>query len=79
MNNKSLYLKLIWGSVALSWAVLIGLFFFDPDIKAWTIAVTGVAIITEIGFWLTAGLLGMTMWESRKRIFAMTLKPFRQE
>ena len=78
MNNKSKYLKLIWGSVGLAWVGLIGVFFLDPDIKAWTIAVTCVAIITEIGFWLTAGLLGLTMWESRKRIFAATLRPFRK-
>jgi len=78
MNKKSLFLKLIWGFVGLSWVALIGFFFLDPDVKAWTIAVTGVAIVTEIGFWLTAGLLGLTMWESRKRIFAMTIKPFRQ-
>jgi len=78
MKKKSLYLKLIWAFVGLSWIALIGVFILGPDVKAWTIAVTGVAIVTEIGFWLTAGLFGLTMWESRKRIFTMTLKPFKQ-
>lgn len=49
-----------------------------PDIKSWTMAVTGTAIVTEIGFWLTAALLGMGIWESRKRVFEFIAKPFKK-
>lgn len=76
MNKKSL--KIIWSFVALCWLSLIGLFFLEPDIKIWTLGVTAVAIVTEIGFWLTAGILGLTMWESRKRIFGTASKIFKR-
>lgn len=78
MNKKMTVIKIIWSIVLLCWLLLIGLFFTDPDIKIWAIGVTGVAIVTEIGFWLTAATLGLTMWESRKRIFSLFTKPFRR-
>ncbi len=76
MNKKSLSLKIIWSFVALCWLILIGLFFTDPTVATWTIGVTAVAIVTEIGFWLTAGILGLTMWESRKHMLGFAAKMF---
>ena len=78
MNKKSLILKSIWGIIGLSWVVLFGLFFTNPDTKSWAIAVTLVAILTEIGVWLFAAFLGLTMWESRKQILIKGLKVFRK-
>lgn len=78
MNKKTTLLKTIWSIVLFFWVLLIGLFFIDPDIKTWTIGVTVVAIVTEIGFWLSAATLGLSMWEGRKRIFNFAAKPFRR-
>lgn len=78
MRKKPLALKITWGVVIVSWLSLMGLFFFDPSLKVWTIAVTGVAVVTEIGIWITAGILGLTMWESRKRILGSLAKPFKR-
>ena len=78
MKKKSLGIKIIWSFVGLCWLSLVGIYFLDPSIKVWTIAVTGVAIATEVGFWLTAGILGVTMWESRKHIFGFAAKKFKR-
>ena len=78
MNKKITLLKVTWGIVLLCWLLLIGLLFTGPDINTWTIGVTGVAVVTEMGFWITAGTLGVSMWESRKRIFSLFAKPFRR-
>jgi len=78
MQKKSTVLKLIWGAVLVSWLLLIPLGFSGPELKTWTIGVTIVAVVTEIAFWLTALLLGVGMWESRKRIMGAILSPFRK-
>ena len=75
---EKMALGVAWGVAAIGWAALVGFYFTEPSVKAWTIAVTGAAILTEIAFWTTAALMGITLWESRKSVFRFLLRPFRR-
>ncbi|MEO9970106.1 MAG: hypothetical protein ABJG15_09845 [Hyphomonadaceae bacterium] len=79
MTWKKLVLSLVWGLAILAWAALFAYQGTDPMIKDWTIAVTGVAILTEIAFWATAAILGLTILESRKRVFGFLSRPMRRK
>ena len=50
----------------------------DPGIKEWTIAVTAGALTAEVAFWVTAGVLGITLLQSRKAVLAFLTRPFRR-
>ncbi|WP_031551111.1 hypothetical protein [Parvularcula oceani] len=78
MNWKKLSLLAAWGGVALIWLGLAGLYVSGPSQKVWAIAVTVTAVATELAFWATAGLLGLTVWESRARVFRVLGAPFRR-
>jgi len=69
MTWKKTILSIIWGISILAWIALIIFKFTEPNMKQWVVAVTGVAIMTEVAFWTTAALLGATLLESRKKVF----------
>ena len=48
-----------------------------PAAEALIVAVTALAIGTEAAFWMTAGILGIGLVESRKRVFGIISRPFR--
>ena len=76
MAWKKLTLLAVWGSALIAWIGVIGFYFTDPSVKGWTIAVTSAALVTEVAFWATAALLGLSLWESRKKVVAFLLRPF---
>lgn len=79
MGWKSIALSVIWALVIAAW---VGVFAYkgtEPSTEALIIAVTALAVGTEAGFWLTAGILGIGLLESRKRVFAMVSRPFRRQ
>lgn len=78
MNWKKTALFLVWGLVAAGAAFLVGLYFAEPTKAEWIAAVTAVAVMTEIAFWVTAGVLGVTVIESRKAIWRFLSRPFRR-
>jgi len=79
MTWKKMALSIVWGVTILAWAALIAFYFSDAAIRDWTIAVTGVAVLTEIAFWTTAAILGLTIWESRKKVFGLLSRPLRRK
>ena len=78
MGWKKAVLALVWSIVALGVLALVGFYFTGPDREAWFIAVTALALSAEVAFWVTAGLLGITVFESRKKIFRFLASPFRR-
>lgn len=77
MGWKSIALSVIWSVVIAAW---IGVFAYkttDPATEALIVAVTALAIATEAGFWMTAGILGIGLVESRKRVLGIISRPFR--
>ena len=70
ITKKKLALVLIWAVAVISWLCLIGLGFTDPSFEIWLAAVTIVAVLTEIAFWSTALIFGVSLWESRKKVYA---------
>ncbi len=78
MAWKKLIVGGVWSAALLGWAALFIFKTTDPTIKEWTMAVTGTALLTEIAFWATAAVLGLTLWESRKAVFRTLLRPFRR-
>ncbi len=79
MGWKSIALSVIWALVIAAWVGVFAYKATDPSTEALVIAVTALAIGTEAGFWLTAGILGIGLLESRKRVFAMVSRPFRRQ
>lgn len=79
MEWKKLVLAMVWTAALAAWGALAAFYFTDPSLKEWAAAVTGVAVLTEIAFWATAGVLGITLWESRKAIWRFMTRPFRRK
>lgn len=78
MGWKRTVLALVWGTVALGVLALIAFYFTGPDRDAWFAAVMALAVSAEVAFWVTAGVLGITVFESRKKIFRFLAAPFRR-
>jgi hypothetical protein len=76
MKWKKAALFLVWGVALAGWLFLVGLYFTDPSRQTWFAAVTTVAIMTEIAFWITAGILGVTVFESRRAIWRFVTRRF---
>ena len=79
MAWKKLVLAIVWIAALASWGALAAFYFTDPSLGAWAAAVTGVAVLTEIAFWTTAAVLGITLWEGRKAIWRFVTRPFRRK
>lgn len=78
MIYKKLVLALVWGAAVLTWAGLVGYYFTGPTARGWTIGVTAAVLVTEVAFWTTAAILGLSLWESRKKVFSLLKRPFRR-
>lgn len=78
MNWKKTALVVAWGLALAGGLFLVGLYFTDPTRTEWFAAVTAVAVMTEIAFWVTAGVLGLTVIEGRKAIWRFITRPFRR-
>lgn len=78
MNRKKPILIALWSLVALAWLAVIAIYFADPSQSLWIAAVTGAAIVSELAIWGTAAILGLTILESRKRIWARITAPLRK-
>ena len=70
VEKKKLVLSSIWGLTLIAWLGLACLGFMKPTIETWVTGVTVVAILTEIAFWSTALICGVSIWDSRKRAIA---------
>ena len=75
---KKLALMVVWGVAITAWLGLAGFYFTDPTTKEWTFAVGGVALATEIAFWVTAAILGVSLLAARKQVFGALSSPFRR-
>lgn len=69
MKHKKPALILIWVLILVACLGLVGFKFTDPTKEMWIIAVAGVAILTEIAFWTTAAVMGVSLWESRQKVY----------
>ena len=69
MSWKKLVLGLAWGIVVLAWIGVIAGAGLGLSKAQGVIAVTVAAVITEIAFWVTAAILGVSVFESRKAIW----------
>ena len=76
MNWKKPILIVLWSLIALAWLGVVGVYFTDPSKALWVGTVAGAAVISEIAVWTTAAILGLSVIESRKRIWARIRAPF---
>lgn len=79
MNWKKPTLIALWSLVALVWLAVLGVYFSAPSKTVWIVTVTGAAVMTEIAVWSTATILGLTVIESRKQIWAKISAPLRKQ
>ena len=68
----------LWSLVAIAWLAVIGIYFTGPSKTVWIATVAGAAIISEVAVWGTAAILGLTIIESRKRIWSKITAPLRK-
>ena len=78
MNWKKPTLIALWPLVALAWLGVVGIYFTDQSKALWVGTVAGAAVFSEIAVWTTAAILGLSVIESRKRIWARIRAPFGQ-
>lgn len=78
MNWKKSLLTVLWSLVAVAWLAVVAVYFTDPSKAVWIGVVASAAVLSEVAVWSTAGILGLTVFESRKRIWARISAPLRQ-
>ena len=65
--------------VIAAWIGLATFYFLaKPTLVQWTIAVTTVAIVTEVAMWVGAGLLGFTVLQKRRQIWGAIVQAARR-
>ena len=69
MSWKKPVLIAAWSLAALAWLIQIPVFLFIEEQKTLLLSLGGAAVMTELAIYATAGLLGMTLLESRKKIW----------
>ncbi|HBK92789.1 MAG TPA: hypothetical protein DDZ68_14065 [Parvularcula sp.] len=76
---KKMIVAAAWGIAVSLWiAIFIYKAVADPGLREWTAAVVAGALSLEVAFWVTAGVLGITLFESRKAVFGFLTRPFRR-
>mgnify|MGYP004060938573 FL=1 len=78
MTWKKTALICLWSLVAVAWLAVVAIYFTDPSKTGWIATVAGAAIVSEVAVWGTAGILGLSLLESRKRIWAKLTTPLRK-
>jgi|GEM_PF-1632156 len=79
MALKKLVLAAVWVVAVLCWAGLFAFYFVgEPSTQSWALAVGGSAVATEVAFWTTAAVFGLSLWESRKKVIGWLARPFRR-
>ena len=78
MNWKKRALTALWSIVALGWLAFLVLYLTGPSKTALTIGFAAALIVSELAVYATAALLGMSVIESRKKIWAKITSPLRK-
>ena len=78
MTWKKTALTALWSLVAVAWIAVVAIYFTDPSKSVWVATVAGAAIVSEVAVWGTAGILGLSLIESRKRVWAKLTAPLRK-
>ena len=79
MSKKKLALALVWSIAAAAWLGVIATYLLVSSKTVFVIALTAAAIISEVAVWSTAAVLGLTVIESRKRIWAAISRNFKSK
>lgn len=78
---KTITLATVGAIVALSWIALFAMIVIGVDavgMKAWIAVVTFTAAVTEVGFWICAAILGLSIVQARKRVWQWLTSPLRR-
>ena len=78
MTMKKPVLMLVWGAALIVWVAVAGIYFTEPSKQQWVIAVTVAAVVTEVAFWATAAIMGLSLFESRRQVMRWITGPFRK-
>ena len=61
----------------IAWCAMIAGLVLDVERETLIYLATAAAIITEIGFWVTASVLGVAVYQARRKALAAFTRPFR--
>ncbi|MEM7493526.1 MAG: hypothetical protein AAF296_09110 [Pseudomonadota bacterium] len=70
MSWKKPVLMGAWSLATLAWLVQIPVLLMMSDKTAKLLSLSGAVLLTEIAFYATAGLLGLTLLQSRQKVWA---------
>ncbi len=79
MTWKKRALTGVWTIAALAWLALIALYLTGQSKTVLTIGFAAALILSELAVYGTAALLGLSVIESRKKIWAKITGPFRKQ
>lgn len=76
MGYKKLVLAVTAGVVVLAWVALGAGLILQVDKPVHITLVLVTALATEVGFWITAAVLGIAVFEARRRVWQFIKSPF---
>jgi len=76
MTLKKRALIAAWSIVAVAWLAVIILYFAGPSKTTMAIGFAVALLLSELAVYATAAVLGLSVLESRKRVWAKLTAPF---
>lgn len=76
MGHKKLILVALAVIVAAAWLTMGAAIIIKPDRAVFITIVTATAILTEVAIWITAGVLGVAVFQARRRVWQFVISPF---
>jgi len=77
MRWKPLILAAAAATVVAAWATVTVTYFLGFGVGRWTVVVTAACLATEAAFWVSAGVLGVTVLQARRDIWRWLTRPLR--
>ena len=78
MNWKKIVLAAVALAVTAAWLALPIGYAAGVDKTVWIVLVTIPAVATEAGFWIAAAVLGVSVFQARRKIWLWASRPFRR-
>lgn len=76
MGLKKLILSLTAIIVLAAWLSMAAAIVIKPDQALFITIVTATAVLTELAIWVTAGVLGVAVFQARRKVWDFLTSPF---
>ncbi|NHK28699.1 hypothetical protein FF098_012335 [Parvularcula flava] len=76
MGRKKFILAALAIIVVAAWLAMGAAIIIKPEKAVFITIVTATAVLTEVAIWITAGVLGVAVFQARRRIWQFVTSPF---